>query len=171
MQAARNLELKARLADPDAVVAKVRALPPRHCEVQHQVDTYFAARRGRLKLREIDGERAELIAYERPDRTDVRASSYRVVPAADPGALAAALAAALGVRGRVVKRREIYLWENVRIHIDSVDGLGTFLEFEAVIGENAGDEISRQRLETLSERLGIRSEDTIAGSYSDLLGL
>lgn len=171
MQPARNLELKARLVDPDAVVAKVLALPPRHAEVQHQIDTYFAARCGRLKLREIDGERAELIAYERPDRTDVRASSYRVVPVTDPNALAAALAAALGVRGRVVKRREIYLWQNVRIHIDRVEGLGAFLEFEAVIAEDAGDEVSQQRLETLSQRLGIRSEDTIAGSYSDLLAL
>jgi predicted adenylyl cyclase CyaB len=153
------------------VVARVLALPPCHSEVQHQVDTYFAARRGRLKLREVDDERAELIAYERPDRVDVRASSYRVVPVAAPAALAAALAAALGVRGKVVKRREIYLWENVRIHIDRVEGLGAFLEFEAVIGESDGDEVSRQRLETLSERLGIRSEDTVTGSYSDLLGL
>ena len=38
------------------------------------------------------------------------------------------LAEALGVRSVVRKRREIYLYHNVRIHLDEVCDLGRFLE-------------------------------------------
>ncbi|MGK3856667.1 class IV adenylate cyclase, partial [Enterococcus faecium] len=82
---------------------------------------------GRLKLREIDGQAAVLIWYDRPDHDAARLSKYHLVPVADPAALKAALTDALGVRGEVRKRREIYLWHNVRIHLDEVAGLGSFL--------------------------------------------
>ena len=55
------------------------------------------------------------------------------MPIAEPALLKAALTAALGVRRVVDKRREIFLADNVRIHLDDVAGLGTFLEFEAVL--------------------------------------
>jgi adenylate cyclase, class 2 len=71
----------------------------------------------------------------------------------------------------VVKERRIYLWENVRIHLDRVDGLGHYLEFEAVLSEDAGSDISQERVDYLTRVLGIRPQDTIAGSYSDLAGL
>ena len=168
----RNLEVKARLADLRATEQIVRTLSGlRGPDVQQQVDTYFHARAGRLKLRQIDGRRGELIWYDRPDEADARTSSYHVLPVSDPGALKAALAHALGVRGEVRKRRRIYLWHNVRIHLDEVESLGSFLEFEAVLAPGDDEPTSRDRLGLLCERLGIRESDHIAGSYSDLLGL
>ena len=56
----RNVEIKARVADAVALLAAALALPARDCGAMRQVDTYFIVPRGRLKLREIDGERAEL---------------------------------------------------------------------------------------------------------------
>jgi predicted adenylyl cyclase CyaB len=85
----------------------------------------------------------------------------------------AALAGALTVRGVVSKRRELWLWHNVRIHLDTVDRLGTFIEYEAIIGAGSGeDEVTaEQRLKQLCDQMHVMPEDRIAESYSDLLGL
>ena len=43
----------------------------------------------------------------------------------------------------VEKRRRLLLWETVRIHLDEVEGLGSFVELEAVAG--AGSDLARER--------------------------
>ena len=133
----RNIELKARLPSLAAAREIAAALATSGPERQHQIDTYFACAQGRFKLREIDGQTAQLVAYARPNGSHPRASDYRLVPVADAAALKAALADALGVQVVVEKQREIYLHHNVRIHLDEVLGLGTFLEFEAVLDQRA----------------------------------
>jgi predicted adenylyl cyclase CyaB len=134
-----------------------------------QIDTYFLVRFGRLKLRVINDSQAELIWYDRPNEGAIRGSVYRRTPIADSASLKASLTEALGVRVEVRKSRELWLWHNVRIHLDEVAGLGTFLEFEAVIDESNDEAISLVRLETLGCRLGLKADDDILCSYSDLL--
>jgi predicted adenylyl cyclase CyaB len=170
----RNLELKLRLPDL-AAVRRACAAVAEPAGAMEQVDTYFHVPHGRLKLREslqpsAAGE-ATLIAYHRPDAADVRASEYHLVPVPHAAALKYALSAALGVRGVVRKRREVLMYHNVRIHLDEVEGLGTFLELEAVISEQADEAVSGARLNELCRRLGLRPGDGIAGSYADLLGV
>ena len=167
----QNLELKARHGDLEAAAAAAGRLGARGPLVQVQTDTFFRVPHGRLKLREIEGAPAELIGYDRADRGDARLSAYQVVSVPDPGLLQSVLATALGVRGQVRKRRVIYLWHNVRIHLDDVAGLGTFVEFEAVLGPGEDEATAHARLEELSRALGIRPEDHLAPSYVDLLGL
>ncbi len=165
-----NLELKARCSDLAAARQTIGRLGARFEAVEEQCDTYFHVPHGRLKLREIDGRTATLIWYERPDREEVRASAYYLVPVADAGTMHTALAAALGVRGEVRKRREVYLWHNVRIHLDQVADLGSFVELEAVVGPEAGEAVSRARLEQVRGALGLAGVEQIAGSYGDLMG-
>jgi predicted adenylyl cyclase CyaB len=92
-----------------------------------------------------------------------------LVPVADAKSLKAALTAALGICGRVRKRRDIYLWHNVRIHLDRVDGLGSFIEFEAVLGPADDLETACCRLAELKKVLGISPMDHLAEAYADLL--
>src|ERR671929_219922 len=120
----RNVELKARDPDPARSLERCVALGAEDRGELRQRDTYFAARRGRLKLREQEPGGAELIAYERADAAHARESRYRIAPVAEPEALRDALDAALGTVVVVDKRRRLFLWEGVRIHLDSVDGLG-----------------------------------------------
>ena len=127
----RNVELKARDADPAATLSRALALGAGDEGVLRQRDTYFARTRGRLKLREEDG-RAQLIAYQRPDSTAARTSVYRLVEVLDPDELRAALDALLGTLVVVNKRRHLLLYENVRLHLDDVEGLGRFVELEGV---------------------------------------
>jgi predicted adenylyl cyclase CyaB len=167
----QNLELKARHADLRAAAAAVERLGARGPAAEDQTDTYFRVPNGRLKLREIAGRPGVLIWYDRPDRADARTSAYLLVPVPDPDGLRTALTAALSVRGAVRKRRTIYLWHNVRIHLDEVAGLGTFVEFEAVLWPGEDEPTARARLEELGRLLGIGPADHLAPSYADLLGL
>jgi predicted adenylyl cyclase CyaB len=168
----RNVELKARCVDLDAAREGARRLGAEFGAALEQCDTYFVVARGRLKLRET-GQRGggELIHYQRGDDPAARGSDYLLARVEDAAALRAALSAALGVRGQVRKRRELWLWRRVRIHLDRVDGLGTFVEFEAVMDEGEPDEAGHAKLAELRAVLGIGDADLIGASYSDLLGL
>lgn len=165
-----NIELKARLASIDAARHIATALADRRLDDQHQIDTYFHCQSGRLKLREIVGVKTELIAYHRPDQTEAKASHYYVLQVESPARFADGLSMTLGIRSRVEKHREIFLHKNVRIHLDVVEGLGAFLEFEAVVGE-ACDEVESARLVAqLRERFGIQAADLVDRSYENLIG-
>lgn len=167
-QPRRNVELKARLpslTDAQAMATNLSGGPPL---VEHQVDTYFGCRTGRLKLREIGAARAQLIAYSRPDQFDAKLSRYLLVDVADGPALKQLLAESLGVETIVRKTREIYFFRNVRIHLDQVEGLGAFLEFEAVLSDGMKVDEGAALVDELSRRFNIQSADRIDLSYGDL---
>ena len=159
----RNVELKAVDPDPARTLALALALGASDEGVLVQRDTYFRVGSGRLKLREEEPGAAHLIAYSRPDDPAVRVSSYRVLPAAD-GTLAA-LGETLGVDVVVEKRRHLLLWETVRIHLDEVTGLGSFIELEAVADPDSDLSRERSQVDRLVDALEIG--ELQEGSYSD----
>jgi len=168
----RNIELKARLRHRATAHEAAESLADRPVEVQSQCDTYFHCRHGRLKLREIDGRGAQLIWYDRADLADAKPSNYRLADVADGESLKATLAAALGVRAVVRKNRRVYWHRNVRIHLDEVDSLGSFLEFEAVIADSADsaeDAAARQLVAELLTHFDLRPDDLLRRSYGDML--
>ena len=169
----RNVELKARDPDPDRSFERALALGADDRGEIKQRDTYFAAVRGRLKLREQEAGGSplwdELIGYSRADSTEPGTSSYLRVPVADAAALREALDSALGTLVTVVKRRRVLLWENVRIHLDEVEGLGSYVELEGVAEAESDLSVEHEKVERLRRELGIEDQDLVAGSYSDLL--
>jgi predicted adenylyl cyclase CyaB len=166
----RNVELKGRLSNLAEAERIARETGGRGPVRLLQTDTYFGSHHGRLKLRQIRGDesRAELIFYERGDVAGVRGSDYLISPVRDPESLKQALAAALGVRRVVEKTRTLYLLGNVRIHLDDVVGLGTFLELEAVLDGSVEEGEGEAVVGRLAAQFGIRETDTLAGSYVDL---
>ena len=167
----KNIEIKARFDDLSKARRVAKALGARKLATLTQVDTYFPTKSGRLKLREISGSerRAELIWYERPDRAAARASNYIVLPVLDSQGLTFALTAALGVKSIVRKRRELWIFKNVRIHLDRVEGLGSFIELEAVVGPRHGPAVSKRNLLTVQRTLTIEPGLLVPKSYSDLI--
>ena len=167
-----NIELKAIDADPAATERACRELGANPAGVLAQRDTYFVVARGRLKLREdIDAGSCELIFYLRAHEGGLRASSYWRAPASDPEAWRSLLTAAHGIAGVVTKRRRLYLYRNVRIHLDDVEGLGTFIELESVLAVAGGE--SPEEAQALAEvvaAIGLSERETIAGGYLELLG-
>jgi predicted adenylyl cyclase CyaB len=166
-----NLEIKARCADLDAARARASRIATKRVGVDRQVDTYFRTRSGRLKLRESSLYGGQLVPYLRPDERGPKLADYRVVPVEDPLGLKALLSEILGVHRVVEKQREIFLYENVRIHLDRVKGLGSFLEFEAVFdGSGAALAEQRRKLDFLMNEIGVREEDLVSSSYEGLCG-
>jgi homotetrameric cytidine deaminase len=169
----RNVELKARDPDPARTLERALAIGAEQIGEIRQRDTYFAGARGRLKLREQDTDGPplfdELIEYSRPDSTHARTSTYRRVPVADAAPLREALDAAYGATATVTKRRLLLLWEGVRIHLDEVEGLGSFLEIEALADPGSDLDAEHGKVERLRAELGIEDAHLVARSYADLI--
>lgn len=169
-QARANIEIKARCADLEAARAIARDLATEHIGLDRQIDTYFTTRSGRLKLRESSLSGGQLIPYLRPDQAGPKRSDYQVVPVPAPGELKRLLTELLGVHRVVEKEREIFLVDNVRIHLDRVVGLGEFLELEAVFDASAEAEPrERAKVDALMTRLGVAPGDLLEISYEGLL--
>jgi adenylate cyclase len=164
----RNIEIKARLDDLPAARRVAETLATQRVDVQEQTDTYFRCANGRLKLRQISGQISQLIWYVRPSDPQPKASEYHLTPVPKPETLMAALRTAMGIVNVVRKRREIYLWRNVRIHLDDVEGLGQFLEFEAVLSPEIDEAAGRAELQGLMAEFDIQPKNLLAGSYIDM---
>ncbi len=164
-----NLELKAKYPNIKRAEAIAVELSETEQEVLQQVDTYYSVPHGRLKLREIKsikGDTAELIWYERDEEGGDRMSRYERVSVDTSSGFLSILTEALSPDVTVEKQRTVYMWNDCRIHIDLVEQLGPFVEFE-ILTEQRSDE--KERLQFLKEKFGITELDIINCSYSDLL--
>lgn len=169
----KNLEFKARIKEAESLESIFTQHGATFSDVLNQRDTYFNVLRGRLKLREIDGKRSELIFYERDESSSSGMESiYDIYPVVDPK-LKDFLAEALGVKVVVEKKRRLLKLRNARIHLDEVKGLGSFLEFEVVSadgGQGKGDdEADAALLELLKGYAAPFVVREINESYSDLV--
>jgi adenylate cyclase class IV len=88
----------------------------------------------------------------------------------EPAELREALATVLGTTVVVSKARRLFIFEGVRIHLDHVDDLGDFIEFEGVATRGGDPGGFTELLTDLRSSFGIRDEDLLSESYSDLLG-
>lgn len=164
-----NIEIKARVSD----LAQMRALAERLSDspvvTVEQHDTFFPCSHGRLKLRQFAPDAGELIFYCRPDVAGAKRSDYSIAPVTSPADVRDVLSAALGEGPTVVKTRLFFRVGQTRIHLDSVAGLGSFVELEVELreGQPAGE--GHRIARDLMAALGIREGDLIAGSYADLL--
>ena len=163
----RNIELKARLRDRPAARAACTELGAAPQGDLHQVDTYFGVATGRLKLHEATPGRNELVFYQRPDVAGPKGCDYLLQPV--EAEIKSLLEAALGVVAVVDKVRTLYLWENVRIHLDRVVGLGDFVEFEAVLGPEHDDADGHRKLAHLMQAFGLEEADLVENSYLELV--
>jgi len=166
----RNIEIKARYTKKGDLYPKV--FHYQETLVQH--DTFFSSKTGRLKLREEKGHEAHLIQYDRNDQTDAKLCTFILTPVPDAESLKKILAKSNGVIGVVKKERELYFHytgeTQTRIHIDTVEGLGHFIELEVrLVKESETQEKGVEIAQTLRSILDIQDEDLIDCAYFDLL--
>jgi predicted adenylyl cyclase CyaB len=114
---------------------------------------------GRLKLREFGDGTAELIYYERPDKAGPKTSKYTRAQISDVASTREVLELVLGTKAVVAKQREVFLAGTTRIHLDEVDGLGTFVELEVVLTEDETDSDGERIASVLMEQLDVRQEE------------
>ena len=190
----RNIELKARVRnDFTAAHAAIQYLPAAYQGELWQRDVYFycadksAGKKDngrkdneqeqpdRVKLRgeSLDGQNWDwrFIWYSRPNSRKSKASDYRLAPIGvpDPVALTEALDAAWGKYAEVDKHRVLYLYQNIRIHLDEVVNLGRFIEFEAMIQLEDEQQLAHDTLKRLMNLFKIEDGDLVEISYGDMM--
>jgi len=164
-----NIEVKARCMNVQRAEENLNSIGAGLAGTFRQKDTYFRALSGRLKLREISPDEGQVVYYERSDVAGPKRSDYEVASTSDPLSMRIVLKNIFGISVEVKKTRQVWLWENVRIHLDNVKDLGHFVELEALTEEQGIGE-SQSRIETLMRALEISNDDLVKGSYGDLLG-
>lgn len=167
----RNVEFKAELRDVAIAREVCRSLGASLIGVIGQTDTYFRVAAGRMKKRESvlpgGGLEVEYIFYERPNTVAPKLSQFVLYTPAQ--AMERFGSTPLPVLVTVVKTRTLYMLENVRIHLDSVVGLGQFLEFEYLVSVAHPAEAGRARLDELRRTFAFALGEPIDRSYSDML--
>jgi len=166
---ARNIEIKARVANIEALSPKAANMADHGPIEIRQDDTYFFCRNGRLKLRSFSPTEGELIFYQRSDQPGPKESFYLMSSTTTPDNLREILSLVYGQIGLVRKHRTLFLVGRARIHLDRVEGLGDFLEIEVVLAEGESLEVGMTEALDLLKKLGVSSPQLIEGSYLDLL--
>lgn len=166
---ARNIEIKARLSEAELgeIEARACARSGTGPVVIEQTDVFYNVPRGRLKLRRMGDGSAELIAYERPDQQGPKLSDYTLSPCTQPESLHAALKRSLGVRATVTKTRRVVMVGQTRVHLDRVEGLGSFVELEVVLRDGQSSADGHAVADELMAELGIDAGSLVEGAYVD----
>jgi len=165
----KNIEIKAYCRNLLKFKTKLKQLPTTFEGDDVQMDTFFKVPKGRLKLRESKLYGNILIPYIRLDQSGPKQADYGLIKIDDVIKIKNLFTEMFGIIGVVNKKREIYLYENVRIHLDDVETLGTYIEFEAVVQNSNAIDTNRKKVEWLLGFFGIDQKDLIEDAYMDLL--
>jgi predicted adenylyl cyclase CyaB len=164
-----NIEIKAKCNNHEKIRSILKSRNADFKGTDHQMDTYFNVKKGRLKLREGNIENF-LVYYERENKEGPKQSDVILFKSDPNSSLKELLLKSLGTMVVVDKQREIYFIENVKFHIDTVKNLGTFMEIEAIdTNESIGKGKLLEQCENYLKLFGILKDDLISVSYSDLL--
>jgi adenylate cyclase, class 2 len=166
----KNIEIKFKIPSHQDVLSYLN----QHHDIdflwsKEQTDIYFQIPNGRLKLRIQTDSDAQLIYYQRSNSPEARLSEYKIFTTADADSLKLILEQALEVKTTVRKKRHLYRFRNVRIHIDEVYDLGNFIEFESVLNGTTNEETGRKNLQNLLKDLSSFPLTPVAESYADLI--
>jgi len=165
----KNFEFKVKVDELEKYENKILTLNPEFEGVKHQIDTYFNTELGRLKLRESNDENS-LINYDRENISGSKESQIILYQHKPNVALKNILTRQLGVKIIVDKKRRIYFIDNVKFHFDNVDGLGTFIEVEAI---DRNEEFTTEELKEQCNKyfnfFQLTKSNLVDKSYSDLI--
>ena len=162
---ARNLEIKLELDSFDGLIEKLDSMGASNEGILNQKDVYYRINDGLLKLRIQDGENL-LIKYNRDESGSDRWSDYDILKLEGDNA-EKYLNDIFTVEATVIKERKLYLYKDTRIHLDSVTGLGLFLELETVVTSSLDN--AKQLFDEMVQQLGLDTRRQILKSYRDLL--
>lgn len=165
----KNFEFKAKVEDLEKYEKQLLALNPKFQGLDHQIDTYFNAKLGRLKLREGNIENS-LINYDRENTLGAKESNIVLYQHEPSIALKNILTRQFGVKVIVDKKRKIYFINNVKFHFDTVDNLGTFIEVEAIdIKEEYTTQELKEQCTKYFDFFELTDQNIVDKSYSDLI--
>lgn len=166
---AKNIEIKASLKNINYCINTAKSLSDSDPEVIKQEDYFFNCEHGRLKLRFLSSDKGKLIFYNRKNDNGPKTSEYFISETNEPDKLLHVLEKSYGVRGVVKKTRKLFFIGRTRVHIDQVENLGDFLEFEVVLSDGEDTNDAKQEAHRLMDLFGIEKDSLIDCAYIDLI--
>lgn len=160
-----NLELKVKLKSFNPVIKLLKEINAEFVGILKQTDIYYKNKGGLLKLRIENGEQS-IIKYLREEKKRDRFSNYKVLRFSQ-GNAADFLKSIFTVEAVVNKKRYLYMYDNTRVHLDNVRGLGYFLELETLVVNGKAD--ARKRYNNTIRLLNLDNCEELRKSYRDLI--
>ncbi|KAK5966069.1 CYTH domain-containing protein [Trichostrongylus colubriformis] len=134
-----------------------------------QEDVYFNVPNGNLKLRIMHPNRCgQLIYNSLSEMSNHKLSESQVTEVEDVLSIRATLAAALGERGTITKKRRVFTMDDVRIYLDDVDQIGQFMDI-AVTLNSSNTDACYARVKEIRERLNISEDAIVPDAYLDMM--
>jgi predicted adenylyl cyclase CyaB len=166
---AASTEIKAQIHTTITLQETLEAISDTPVQEIFHEDIFFHTSKGRLKLRILSADSGQVIYYEQDTVSGPKPSNCHIYPTSTPASLKQNLSSEYTVRGTIKKKRLLYMVKNARIHLDEVDGLGTFLEIEVVLNPGQSVEEGAHIAHGLIDTLGITGEDMSEEAYIDLM--
>ncbi|BDR92026.1 class IV adenylate cyclase [Vulcanisaeta souniana] len=172
-----EVEVKYRVPNHDAIRDRLKALNAKFLEHTEETDIYlnsplrdFAKTDEALRVR-VYGDGTVVLTYKGPRIGNVGKTREELsVTANDLDSLLEILRR-LDFRevAKVVKRRDIYNYENFTIYLDTVEDLGSFVEVETMVNDK--ELINRATDEVLQfgDKLGLKREWIEKRTYLELV--
>ena len=166
-----NIELKAKVDDLQIIREK---LSDYRKKILRQKDTFINfSPKGRLKIRCINNKKCQLIYYERDESSEIMSSKFNIYTYCNKVKSRTALKnfrRNYGVICVINKQREYYRDGSVRIHLDYIEKLGSFVEIEVVVSEKLSEsDAYKLAQEYFFNKLNIPNDNVIHKSYVDIL--
>ena len=160
-----NLELKIKIESHQKIREKLAEIDADNIGMLYQKDIYYNVREGLLKLR-IENGKEILIFYRRDEKGSNRWSNFDVLKFEKNGG-EQFFNRIFTIETVVQKRRELFIYDNTRIHLDEVETLGSYLELETLVLKDK--EEAKMRFENIIKILELNTSEQIRKSYRDLL--
>jgi adenylate cyclase, class 2 len=161
----RNLELKVPSNSFNKIIKILEGINAGYIGELIQKDVYYQIKNGLLKLRIENGEQS-LIKYSRDEKGIDRWSDFKVIKFSD-GDAEVFLKDIFKIETVVEKKRQVYIYDNTRIHLDQVKDLGEFLELETLVVNGLED--AKKRFNDIINKLELDLNSQIKNSYKILL--
>ena len=170
-----EVEVKVR-ADHSKVRNVLEKIGAVEIRVEKQSDSYFVAPHRNfaktdeaLRIRSLDGR--AVLTYKGPKLDRVSKTREELETPVDENPTKKILQAlGFSEAGIVRKKREVFMAGDITVCLDTVEGLGEFLEVEIVVeDEQKKVENSRKQLFEFLEQFGVKEEDSIRTSYLEMV--
>ncbi|MGB3907911.1 MAG: class IV adenylate cyclase [Methanomethylovorans sp.] len=167
-----EIEVKAR-ASHIFLRERLAAMGAKPEGIQEHLDTYynspvrdFSITDEALRIRSVNGR--SVLTYKGKKIDPVSKTRPEFETEVD-GDNARSILIALGFieSGTVYKKREVFSYQDMTIALDSVEGLGEFIEVEKQADHNIDDHCDE--IFAFIEKLDIRKEDSIRTSYLEMV--